>query len=464
MPKRKKLYDVYLAHHSADKQVVEALALRLHTAGLSPFLDRWELVPGERWQDGIERALVESRTFAVCLGSAGLGPWTDQELNAALDLAAREPLYLVIPIFLPGADPPDQTELPLFLRSRTWVDLRRGPEDEQAFEALVAAVRASSRRSKRPGDRLREGAIERQTREVIESLQNRFFDSLRPTLAGDRLINRSETRKAFAALEDTGTQVAVVHGIAGSGKSVVVYELARELKKQKIPFLPLRLDRHEPQGDPREFGISLGLPDSPASSLAILKGKRNAILVLDQLDALRWTSAHSGEAWEVCREVIKEAVEKQSGIQVVVCCRTFDLEHDPQLRGWERETRSLQRVEVGKLSEQDVTEAIQDASADKKDKVVLAPRESKLLLHVQHLQMWLEIYRTTREAPQFDTARALMDQFWANRLDELAAAGLEKDRSEGIFEELVKAMGDGVRLSAPLRTLQGTKRERDLLQ
>jgi hypothetical protein len=80
--------------------------------------------------------------------------------------------------------------------------------------------------------------------------------------------------------------------------------------------------------------------------LAALENEQGGILLLDQLDALRWTSAHSAEAWDVCREMISEALISPAGLKVVVCCRTFDLDHDPQLRGWEKETKNLQRVEV----------------------------------------------------------------------------------------------------------------------
>jgi hypothetical protein len=58
-------YDVFLSHNSTDKPAVEALARRLSDeAGLSPFLDKWHLVPGEPWQEALEEALDKSRTCA----------------------------------------------------------------------------------------------------------------------------------------------------------------------------------------------------------------------------------------------------------------------------------------------------------------------------------------------------------------------------------------------------------------
>jgi hypothetical protein len=50
-------YDVFLSHNSADKPAVEILARRLVGAGLTPWLDTWNLIPGDPWQEAIEEAL-----------------------------------------------------------------------------------------------------------------------------------------------------------------------------------------------------------------------------------------------------------------------------------------------------------------------------------------------------------------------------------------------------------------------
>ena len=58
-------YDVFLSHNSQDKPAVEALARRLRRRGLTPFLDKWCLVPGEPWPEAIEEALLASASCAV---------------------------------------------------------------------------------------------------------------------------------------------------------------------------------------------------------------------------------------------------------------------------------------------------------------------------------------------------------------------------------------------------------------
>ena len=47
-------YDVFLSHATPDKPVVEDLARILKRQGIEPWLDSWNLVPGEPWQEAIE--------------------------------------------------------------------------------------------------------------------------------------------------------------------------------------------------------------------------------------------------------------------------------------------------------------------------------------------------------------------------------------------------------------------------
>jgi len=78
------MYQTFLSHNSADKPAVEELARRLETDGITCFLDKWHLIPGERWQPALEEALDESETCVVFVGPTGLGPWQNEEMRAAI--------------------------------------------------------------------------------------------------------------------------------------------------------------------------------------------------------------------------------------------------------------------------------------------------------------------------------------------------------------------------------------------
>jgi len=132
--------DVFLSHNKADQAAVEMLAHRFEKSGLKVWLDRWNLLPGDPWQDEIEEALDRSRTVAVFVGPSGIGGWHNEEMRSALETRVVDRNRRVIPVLLPGAVEPDKGGLPRFLRRLHWVDFRNRLEDETTFNLLVAGV------------------------------------------------------------------------------------------------------------------------------------------------------------------------------------------------------------------------------------------------------------------------------------------------------------------------------------
>jgi len=128
-------FDVFLCHNSAAKPAVKRLGEGLKARALLPWLDEWELPPGQAWQELLERQIQRIGSAAVCIGPAGISPWHQQEMRGFISEFVDRRLP-VIPVLLPGA--PAQPELPLFLRQFTWVDFRRAEPDP--FEQLVWGI------------------------------------------------------------------------------------------------------------------------------------------------------------------------------------------------------------------------------------------------------------------------------------------------------------------------------------
>ena len=84
-------YHVFLSHSSADKPAVEELAVRLRREGIEPWLDKWNLIPGQDvgsrpWS----RRWPTAPTCAVFIGPGGLGTWQNEEMRAAIDRRVGE--------------------------------------------------------------------------------------------------------------------------------------------------------------------------------------------------------------------------------------------------------------------------------------------------------------------------------------------------------------------------------------
>jgi hypothetical protein len=88
-------FDVFLSHNSKDKPTVRQIAEALRARGLRVWLDEWELPPGRRWQDELEKIIRTVRSSAVLIGKDGLGPWGIPRCGPASKPAASFPVGLV---------------------------------------------------------------------------------------------------------------------------------------------------------------------------------------------------------------------------------------------------------------------------------------------------------------------------------------------------------------------------------
>ena len=169
-------YDVFLSHSSVDKPGVEELARRLKKEGIEPFLDKWNLIPGQPWQEAIEEALGQSASCAVIIGSGPLGPWQHEEMRAALEhrVSGSRGKFPVIPVLLPAAERPHDHDLPMFLKRMTWVEFPKDLDDEQSFHRLVCGIRGTAP-GPSPGRAIFEGECPYRGLEAFEEKHARFF-------------------------------------------------------------------------------------------------------------------------------------------------------------------------------------------------------------------------------------------------------------------------------------------------
>jgi formylglycine-generating enzyme required for sulfatase activity/energy-coupling factor transporter ATP-binding protein EcfA2 len=215
-------FDVFLSYHWRDHAHVEALAKRLREQNLTVFLDRWYLTPGQSWPKALETALANCRAVAVCIGQGEMGPWQQREQYLALErqVAAerRGHIFPVIPVLLPGAEPPLG-----FLSQNTWVDFRARVDDPVLLNTLVHAIHG-----KPPGPDAQDTV--RKTLATICPYRGLLYfrEEDAPFFFG-----RQAAIAQLASAVEQHNLVAVV-GASGSGKSSVVRAgLVPELRKAR---------------------------------------------------------------------------------------------------------------------------------------------------------------------------------------------------------------------------------------
>jgi hypothetical protein len=137
-------FDVFLCHNSEDKPAVREINKKMKAVGLKTWLDEEQLPLGVFWQPELETAIESIRGACVFVGPSGFGPWQSAEIRAILNkfASSNQP---VTPVLLPGSQ--SAPELPLFLRDRTWSDLRT--DDQESLDRLLTHMSDSAKRPSR---------------------------------------------------------------------------------------------------------------------------------------------------------------------------------------------------------------------------------------------------------------------------------------------------------------------------
>lgn len=130
-------FDVFLCHNSLDKPEVREVGYQLQKEGIRPWLDEWELIPGQSWQRALERRIASIKSAAVFFGAHEIRRWQWLEAEAFLrEFVARG--CSVIPVMMKSMTALEP-EIPLFLRGMMWVDFRQASPDP--LNQLIRGIR-----------------------------------------------------------------------------------------------------------------------------------------------------------------------------------------------------------------------------------------------------------------------------------------------------------------------------------
>ncbi|HIU32357.1 MAG TPA: ATP-binding protein [Candidatus Caccousia avistercoris] len=287
----------------------------------------------------------------------------------------------------------------------------------------------------------------------VQKINQSFRDGFRPIR--QTIFPRAATEQVFSAVME-GRSI-LLHGKAGAGKSGCLQELAGRLEKQGILYLAVRLDQNVPSGSSDQYGEMLGLPESPVRCLLSLSVGKPCVLILDQLDALRWAGMHAERALRVCRELIREAAranrEYAGRLSLLFVCRSFDLETGSELAELfshmsEQHGLIWEKICVNPLSKEETTECVGDPYG------LLSPRLRELLRTPAVLFVWSQLKEQDRYG-EIHTGTQLMQVWWRQLQSSCARQGLPEGETAACVEDIVSRMMRNSRFSLPVQLFSG---------
>ena len=139
----------FISHSSIDKPFVERLATDLRTReGIDAWLDKWEILPGDRIPDKLEEGLANAGILVLVLSPDSVNSqWVSYEKDAWLiaqveeekraKLESRTPSRRLIPVLYKDC------EKPFFLQSFLHVSIN-DDNYEEGFQELIRGMRGES--------------------------------------------------------------------------------------------------------------------------------------------------------------------------------------------------------------------------------------------------------------------------------------------------------------------------------
>ena len=362
-------YHTFISYSSTHRPQVQEIADRLQQLGCSCFFDQWYLNPGHRWMEELENSLAASRSVAVFVGPGGMRPWQQREVAYAIDRQARDPHFPVIPVLLPGCDPPLG-----FLSQMTWIDLRQPSEKSSQIDHLARIIKGGSdigelRRNPRSVVCPYRGLLP--FREEDSSFyfgRESYIRQLDETLARNNLV---AVVGASGSGKSSLVQSGLVPRLRRSGRNPV-WEIAM-MRPGVDPFHALA-DVILPLIEPQTSGIALvkkraelvelmrtrktPLWDLTSEALRQQRGTDRLLLVVDQWEELYVECKDESLATRFIEQIIESTSQSNTALSVVFTIREDFYRHILTNRALLDRLRDA-RVDLGPMNDSERREAIE---------------------------------------------------------------------------------------------------------
>lgn len=280
----------------------------------------------------------------------------------------------------------------------------------------------------------------------IQEINQEYRENFNPLLSG--FVHRKVFDDCIEAI--TNEKSIIISGNAGYGKSGCTEAILNYCEEEKIPHIAIKLDRRIPHKNCESWGHDLGFPSSIAHSIHCVSRNENAVIILDQLDALRWTQANSSEALTVCMELIRQVeylnYERNKKIIIVFVCRTYDLENDNNINSLFKKQDTLKidwkTIKVDVFEDDEVKEIIG------KNYENFLPKLKNLLRIPSNLYIWQHLDKKEVYEKCLTTYH-LIDKWFKQICRKSTTAGLQERAINEVIKRIVNFLDKTGRLYIP---------------
>lgn len=228
-------------------------------------------------------------------------------------------------------------------------------------------------------------------------------------------IPRKEIKNAFDwALKDSFPKadnpkthpLLVLSGDAGLGKTVILKGVCQKLTDHKIPVLALKADIRY-GASIKELNEILDVGESLIGAIKFLSNSGKVVVIIDQLDAISQSVFVDRRHIDTYNTLVKKLIEIPN-VKVILSVRSFDLEHDYNLRLW----KDYESEKLTCLEDNSVNEVLNALSIPTN-----LPNELKTILtNPHHLSVFGNIYNDSLNVNGLLGVQDLYGELWKQKV------------------------------------------------
>ncbi|KOH44851.1 AAA family ATPase [Sunxiuqinia dokdonensis] len=240
------------------------------------------------------------------------------------------------------------------------------------------------------------------------------IDNNFPNLPGSHIV-RKETEELYnwilKELIEEESNIAVLAGSAGTGKTVILKDLIDILGKDDIPVLGLKADKKILNAINPEKSVLNSDADILSMFEQLLSKHENVVLLVDQIDALSQSLSANREQIRAYTSLI-DKISSNEKIRVIISCRIFDLNHDMELRQY----LNKKIIKVSLLSEKEVEDVLFQLTK----KSAKYPKDFIDLLKTPlHLDVFCRIFSDSLSINEIRNLQDLYNALWNLKIKEV---------------------------------------------
>ena len=248
-------------------------------------------------------------------------------------------------------------------------------------------------------------------------------------------ITRNETNDILKWIQqipkENDSNIAVVAGNAGMGKSVILSQLYSKLISENIPVISLKADRLIFESI-KEFETEYDLDVSFDKLFdKIIDTDKRGVLLIDQIDALSQALSSDLKPLKFYNSLIRR-FSYHPKVKIVLSTRIYDLNYDPIISNYKGKKSFVIRA----LSRDVLTDLLK--KSDVRNLHQFTESFLDLIAVPLHLDVFLKVYSKTLKIDEIKSLQDLYSQLWQQKILEIKSlksnSKEQKKRSEFIFK------------------------------